>query len=211
MQRPGIRPRAGSGDAGSAQFHSVRHVVAQLEMRSCGDSVSLHDLIETGGTASFVPALMVPALLVVSPLSGVPLFSTLSGIAIALISVQMLWQRDRPALPAFLARRKIPARRLRGAFGPMRKAADFLDRHTRADRLRRLVGRRGRVLPQTLCVVAGATMPVLELVPFASSILGAAVLCFAVALLTRDGLFAVFGMTIMAAAALVPFVVLNGL
>jgi hypothetical protein len=50
---------------------------------------------------------------------------------------------------------------------------------------------------------------VLEIVPFSSSILGAAVLCFSVSLLTRDGLFVVFGMAIMAAVALLPLFVLN--
>ncbi|MFW6077483.1 MAG: exopolysaccharide biosynthesis protein, partial [Hyphomicrobiales bacterium] len=91
----------------------------------------------------------------------------------------------------------------------MHRIADFVDRHTRNGRFRQFVGQGGRVVPQSLCAAAGALMPVLEFVPFSSSILGAAVLCFSVSLLTRDGLFVVFGMAIMAVVAIIPVFVLT--
>jgi len=43
-------------------------------------------------------------------------------------------------------------------------------------------------------------MPFLEIVPFSSSVLGAAVLLFATSLLIHDGLFALFGMAAMTSA-----------
>jgi hypothetical protein len=54
-------------------------------------------------------------------------------------------------------------------------------------------------------------MPFLELVPFSSSILGVAVVLFATALLTRDGLFAVGATAIMGLAALVPLALYGNL
>jgi hypothetical protein len=182
--------------------HSVRDIVSRLEEVSDQDRVALQDLVESCGTASFVPALMVPALLVVTPLSGIPLISSICGITIALIAAQMLWKRDHVWLPGFVLRRQVPGRKLRGAFQRMESIAGLLDRHTRDDRLHALVGRGGRVVPQGLCVVAGGLMPVLELVPFSSSILGTAVLCFSVAMLTRDGLLVLIGIAIMAAVPL---------
>lgn len=189
---------------------SVRDVVSRLEALAGREQVALRDLIAAGGNASFVPALMVPALLVVSPLSGIPLFSSLCGITIALISAQMLWNRDHLSLPNFVVKRQVAGPKLRGALKRMRGAADFLDRHSRDDRLYRLIGRSRCIVPQSLCLIAGLLMPVLEIIPFSSSILGTAVLCFAVSCLTRDGLFVVFGMAIMAALALLPFFVLTG-
>jgi hypothetical protein len=197
----------GAGE--SRNDHSVRDIVARLEELSDRDQVPLRDLIESCGTASFVPALMVPALLVVTPLSGIPLISSICGISIALISAQMLWKRDHLWLPDFVMTRQVPGEKLRGAFQRMQSIAGFLDRHTRDDRFHQLVGRGGRVVPQALCVIAGGLMPVLEVVPFSSSILGAAVLCFSVAFLTRDGLFVVFGMAIMAVVAVIPVFLLR--
>lgn len=188
----------------------VRHVVDRLEERAQEDSVTLRNLVEACGTASFVPAMMVPALLVVSPLSGIPLFSSFCGITIAFIAAQMLFKRSHLYLPDAVTRRKVSGDRLRGGLKKMRRVADFLDRHTHKGRLRQLVGRGGRILPQLLCVIAGALMPLLEIVPFSSSILGAAVLSFSVGLLTRDGVFVLAGMAIMGTAAVVPFFVLRG-
>jgi hypothetical protein len=211
MANPDDRAPAGLGAEHNCNdsYNCVRNVVSRLEGLADRDQVPLRDLVESCGNASFVPALMVPALLVVSPLSGIPLFSSLCGITIALISVQMLWKRDHLSLPEFVVRRQVSGQKLRAAFKRMRRAADFIDRHTHDDRFHRLVGRGGRVVPQILCMIAGVLMPVLEIVPFSSSILGAAVLCFSVSLLTRDGLFVVFGMAIMAAVALLPLFVLN--
>lgn len=211
MANPDDRAPAGLGaeDDFRDDLNSVRNVVSRLEALADRDWVPLRDLVQAGGNASFVPALMVPALLVVSPLSGIPLFSSLCGITIALISAQMLWKRDHLSLPDFVVRRQVSGHKLRAAFRRMRRAADFLDRHTHDDRFHRLVGRGGRVVPQTLSMIAGALMPVLEIVPFSSSILGAAVLCFSVSLLTCDGLFVVFGMAIMAAVAFLPLFVLS--
>lgn len=189
--------------------HRVRAVVDALERRADAERVPLGHLVEACGTASFVPALMVPALLVLSPLSGIPFFSSFCGISIAIISFQMLFKRKHLHLPGFVVRREVSGKKLRNALQRIRGAADFIDFHTHADRLRPLVGHGGRVVPQVLCVLAGALMPLLEIVPFSSSILGAAVLSLSVGLLTRDGLFVLIGAAIMSAVGLVPFFVLR--
>lgn len=67
----------------------------------------------------------------------------------------------------------------------------------------------GEQVLQLLCMIAGALMPLLEVVPFSSSILGAAVLSFSVGLLRRDGIFAVAGIAILSIAAVIPMVFLQ--
>jgi hypothetical protein len=188
----------------------VRAIVTRLEQNAQHDSVVLRDLLQAGGAASFVPALLVPALLVVSPLSGIPFFSTFCGIAITFIAAQMLFKRQHLHLPDLVTKRRLPGDKLRTGLHKMRRVADVLDRLTHEGRLHQLVGSGGRILPQLLCVIAGLTMPLLEIVPFSSSIIGAAVLSFAVALLTRDGLFVLIGMVILATLAAVLSFVLGG-
>ena len=191
-----------------ASDRPVRDVVDRLERCARADRVALGDLVASSSTASFVSAMMVPALLVISPLSGIPLFSSLCGITIALIAAQMLIRRSHLYLPDAVMRRTLPGDKLRGGLERLRGAADFLDRHTRKGRLNQLVGRGGRVVPQALCVMAGAVMPLLEIVPFSSSILGAAVLSFSIALLTRDGVFVLVGIGIIGTAGAVPIIAL---
>lgn len=190
--------------------YPVRDIVDRLEACAQGDDVALGDLVKAFGAASFVSTMMVPALLVVSPLSGIPFFSSVCGLTIAFIAGQMLFRRSHLYLPDTVTRRRLPGDKLRAALKRMRRVADFLDRHTRKGRLRRLVGNGGRVVPDLLCVIAGGLMPVLELVPFSSSVLGMAVLCFSVALLTRDGAFVLIGLAIVGGAAAVPLFVLQG-
>lgn len=187
---------------------NLRDLVTQLEALADRDRVSLSALVRSWGQNSFLPILLVLALVVMSPLSGIPMLSSLCGIAIAVVSVQMLLKRDHLWLPEVVGRRTVPPRRLLGASRHMRRIADVFDRYTRADRLHQLVDRRGRVVTQTLCAVAGGLMPLLELVPFSSSVLGTAVLCFALSLSSRDGLLTVVGAVVLSLVFALPWVAL---
>jgi hypothetical protein len=199
---------SGPDPAEDGSDHPVRDIVDRLDACAHADEVSLKDLVKAFGTASFVSTMMVPALLVVSPMSGIPFFSSLCGLTIAFIAGQMLFRRTHLYLPDTVTRRRLPGDKLRSGLKRMRRVADFLDRYTRKGRLRRLVGNGGRILPQLLCVIAGILMPLLEIVPFSSSVLGMAVLSFSIALLTRDGVFVLVGLAIVGAAAAVPYFVL---
>lgn len=152
----------------------------------------LRDVIDALGRDSFIPQLMIPALAVVSPLSGVPLFSSLCGITIALVSAQMLAQRQRIWLPRWLLEKEIDSKRLLSAATRMKRPAGWLDRITR-NRMRVLVWPPILWVAQALCLICGLMMPFLELVPFTSSILGSVVLLLSFGMLARDGLFTLLG------------------
>jgi len=161
------------------------------------DKVSLGEVIATFGRRSFLPVLMLPALLVVSPLSGIPLFSSICGLAIALISAQMLIPgRDTLWLPRALAERKISGQRAQKVLPRLYGIADRLDRHARV-RLAVLVEPPGRYVVECACLVAGLCMPLMEILPFTSSALGVSILLMATGLLARDGVFAGLGLILM--------------
>lgn len=165
---------------------------------SDGRTTSVGQIVEALGENSLTPNLIFVALAVVSPLSGVPLFSSICGITIALISGQMLAGRDHLWLPSFVMSRRIDSGKLDRALKVMRRPARWLDRVTRP-RLAFLVHGPLRKLTQALCLVCGLAMPVLELVPFTSSILGSVVSLLAFGMLARDGLFTAIGLAILAA------------
>lgn len=182
---------------------SVSDILDRVEAASRDETqMSLARVFEALGQASFVPVLMAPALAVVTPLSGVPLFSSICGLTIALISAQMLLHRRHLWLPDFLLRRKVAAKRVREAIDWMRRPARWLDGISR-HRLGIFVRRPFRWITQTACLLCGLAMPLLELVPFTSSILGAAVVLFALGLLARDGLFALIGIFFVIGAGVV--------
>lgn len=97
-----------------------------------------------------------------------------------------------------------------GALLKMRKAADWLDDHARRRMLFMVRGPMRKLL-ELMCILCGAVMPFLEIVPFSSSILGLAVMMISTALLTRDGLFAAFAAALIATAAMVPVTVFTAM
>ncbi len=200
MEQAGTEAAADRG----GDLSSVLSVVEAMESAATGETTTMRRAVQALGEASFVPVLMAPALAVVTPLSGIPLFSSLCGILIALVSLQLLVNRSHIWLPDWLLRRKISSRRLREATGKMKAPARWLDTHSR-ERLGFLVHRPFNWITEVACLLCGASMPFLELVPFSSSILGAAVVLFSMALLVRDGLFALFAFLFVGGAFFVVY------
>ena len=169
----------------------VDHVVEATHK----EQVDINDLVQAIGHASFTPVLLLPAIAVATPLSGIPLFSTLMGSLIFLVALQILLRRDHLWLPQWLLRRKTNSARVRSVFQRLRPVLGWLDAHTYA-RLTAFGHRPLIFIPQILCVLSGLVMPFLEFVPFSSSLVGGAVALLAFGMLARDGLFIILGLTV---------------
>ncbi|WP_254813744.1 exopolysaccharide biosynthesis protein [Rhodovulum sp. ES.010] len=177
----------------------VSHVLDKVAQAAEGEAMRLRELIEALGAASFLPLMMVPALAVVSPLSGIPGFSSLCGLTIGLFAAQMITRRRHVWAPRWLMHREISTPKARRAVAWLRRPARWLERTARP-RLGALVRPPFSILPELACLVAGLAMPFLELFPFSSSLLGLSVVVLSVAMLTRDGLLALVGMAPFAGA-----------
>ena len=174
-------------------------IVLETEHALEGDHSTVRELVDRLGRASYTPLLMVPALMVISPLSGVPGFSAACGILIAAVSVQQMMRRPSLWLPRWLSNASLPAQRVHDAVRWLRKPARLLDRVTRR-RVQWLTYPPFSVLPQGLCLICGVVMPVLEFIPFTSSVLGLVVAVVATGMFMADGLLVLFGMMGAAAA-----------
>lgn len=157
------------------------------------EQVLLADLVHAIGHASFTPLLLFPAIAVTTPLSGIPLFSSVMGLLILLVSVQILLCRNHLWLPQWLVKRKASSARVKAAFKKVRPVMSWLDRHT-YERLTALLHRPLVFVPQVLCVFSGLMMPFLEFVPFSLSLVGIAVALLAFGMLARDGVFILLGL-----------------
>ncbi len=176
-------------------------VIRRASLAAKGEIVTIEALVHAMGTSSIAAVLLLPALLVVSPLSGVPGVSAAGGVTIALVAGQIAFGRDRVWLPGWLLRRGISAQKLRTALAGMRSPARRVDGlvHERGPLPRAVLQ---RVLG-ALCMVIGLAMPVLEFLPFTSSIAAGMVSLMALAMLAGDGLLAAagIGLAVLAVSA----------
>lgn len=177
----------------------VHDILEDLRAAVTSDEVSVGALLRAMDSSGKAVVLLLPALVVVTPLSGIPGLSSLGGLTIALISFQMLLRRPTVWLPQFVMRRRIPAARLHTALNGLRRPAGVIDRCA-APRLRWLFNFPGRQILQATCMACGLAMPFLELVPLSATTLATAVVIMAVSLIVRDGLFALLGLGSVAGA-----------
>lgn len=165
----------------------IEGILDDLDAASHDGTVTLGEMSEALGHRGAAPFLIVPPLIEISPIGGIPGVPTFLALVIAIFAAQIAFGRDEPHVPGLLARRGVTGERLRDATETLRPLAARLDRMF-THRLRWLT-----TAPQhriAMLVVLGLCLivPPLELVPFASTLPMGAVLLFGLALLFRDGL-----------------------
>jgi hypothetical protein len=171
----------------------VQEILERMRGAIVGPSVSVETLIRAMDPAVQPVLLMLPALILVSPLSGIPGLSSLGGLTIALVAFQILLGRPTIWFPTVILRRHLSAERLLRALERLERPARFIDRRSLA-RAGWFFAFPGRPLALSTCIVCGLAMPFLELVPFSATLLALVVTILAAALLVRDGLLAAFGL-----------------
>jgi len=178
---------------------SLGEVIEKARSELGEDKVEVDQVIAAMGSASFAPVMLLPALLVLSPASGIPILPSICGLTIALIAAQMLFGRKHLWLPGWILRRKLDGPKTDKALATIEKPARWIDRNT---------GRRMPWLTRApfdkvvllTCLLCGGIMPALELLPFTSSILGAAISVMTLGLLVRDGLLVLIGLGFVGSA-----------
>lgn len=174
--------------------NAVQNIVHRVRQASAGSSVTVGEIV-CAMDASIQPVLLLlPALILVTPLSGIPGLSSLGGLTIALVAAQILLGHSNIWLPDFVLRRHLPAARLAWSLERLDRFAAFIDKRS-ITRAEWLLGFPGRQLALTTCISCGVAMPFLELVPFSATTLAVVVSVLAAGLLVRDGLLVAFGLS----------------
>ncbi|MFN4271604.1 MAG: exopolysaccharide biosynthesis protein [Aliihoeflea sp.] len=169
------------------QPEDLSDVLDQLEDAGDGETVSVGDIVKEIGGDAFGPLLLVPALFLVTPVSGVPGMPSIGSLLISLIAIQIVLGRDTLWLPGFLRRREMKKQRLDKALSWLRKPAGWIDRIS-SERLIVLTQRPWIMLPASLCALMVLLAPAFETVPFSVSIAAGAVALFALGMVARDGI-----------------------
>ena len=170
--------------------------------------VRLGDVMAAIGERSHAIALLVPAMVLVSPLSGIFGLSTLTALLMILIIVQALMRRKYLWLPRMLRDRTIRADRYRSAIGWLERPVAWVGRHSRA-RLQVLAWGPMRLLPWLASLALCLVIPLLEFLPLTTSVASLAISLMALGLVLRDGLYVLAGYAMIGAfAALLAYLVL---
>lgn len=173
------------------QAEDLQSLIDQLEQAPDGRDTSFRDMLDATGRRSFGPLLLVPGLLVMSPLGGVPGMATAVGLISLLVSTQLLIGRNSFWLPKWALDREVPSATFRRALRALRRPARWIDRLLRP-RLQWMLRKPALHLIALGCVIVGFVMPLLEVVPFADTAPGAALTAFGLALISHDGALAMF-------------------
>jgi hypothetical protein len=171
---------------------TLAHLLDGLDHAATDKVVSVRDVLNEFGDRAITPFILLVALILVSPLSGIPGAPSVGALIIILLSIQALSGRRKLWLPEFILQQEIAAHRLRRVVGWMRRPSAFLDRHSRA-RLQFLTIGPMRWITLTVCVVVPSAWPLLELLPLTTSVGAITIAFFAFGLFTRDGLYVLFG------------------
>lgn len=168
----------------------------ESEEHDARDGLTIQAMLDRVRARSFGAALLVPALILVSPLSIIPLMPTIGGLVILTISIQAFFGRNHLWLPRFLATRRLNGDQLSRAVQYLRKPAAWLDRKSR-DRLRFLSAPPMDRIALLAVMIVAATWPFLEILPMFTSVSAGGVALVAFALMVRDGFVLIAGYTVL--------------
>ena len=205
-----IRARA-ADDHSSRPSEGLSDLLSTID--DLGDrqsQVSVHDIREAIGERSFGPFLLVPAVIEMSPIGGIPGLPTALAVIISLFAVQILFGAKHLWLPQFVEKRQIDGKTLKSAMDKMMPVARFVDRLLKP-RLTWLTRAPWLQVAAAFTILLCCSVPPLELIPFASTAPMAAIALFGVSLMARDGLLTVIaGLVSLSAVWLVYTVVAGG-
>ena len=169
------------------EVHHIVDILDRLESTAKQSGhISGQDIIETFGSRSYGPFLILPPLLEISPIGGLPGVATAMAFVVVLIAGQLLLGRTHCWLPSVITRRTVSSSALKKAASRTRPIATWLDCHFHG-RLEVLTRGPFVRIAAIACIALALTIPFLELVPFASTAPMAAIALFGLALLVHDG------------------------
>lgn len=173
-----------------------------------GDSVTLAQIFADLGDRSFPTMILIPALVLVSPISAIPGMTGTLGLTIALLLGQRLFGRRALWVPSRLGRLRIPSKKLETGVLWLRRPAAVMDRML-APRLTTFADGALKRLPMTVVTLSACCLPLLEFLPMSGTTMGAAITLYAAGLLARDGRFVLLGACLVALLPLTLWLILT--
>ena len=172
----------------------IEKIAEVIEQR---ERISLDEVLDSIGTRSLGPLLLVAGLITLAPVIGdIPGVPTIIAILVLLVAGQLLFKREHLWLPKWLLKRSVSRQKMQKVLGWSRKPARFVDRYIHS-RMPRLVEGKGQYLVALVCIVIALAMPLMEVIPFSANFAGLALAAFGLALIARDGALALVALAVV--------------
>ena len=149
-------------------------------------TVTVGDVVEAIGERGFGPVFLILSALILTPLGGVPGVPTFTAAIMTFAALHMLFGSDHIWTPRIIRRQNVPDRRLCAALDRLEPVAARMDRWF-GQRMSMLAGKAARKVAAVFILALCATVPPLELVPFAGIIPMIGIFIFGLAITARDG------------------------
>lgn len=169
-------------------------VIDQLKDNTDGKQVSVGDILAAFDDRSFGALCTIIGLIAATPVIGaIPGMSIITGSLVLLVAGQFVVGRTTPWIPTFLIKRSISRDKLKEGAEVVRPYAKWLDQFVKP-RFQWIIGGRFQrtVIAVVMCLLALTMIP-LALVPWGVQAPATAIVLFGVAMMGRDGLFAIVG------------------
>lgn len=181
-----------------ASAHSLSKLFAALADGPPEEPLTLAQLRRELGERAFGLMILVLAIPNCLPVAAIPGFSVLTGAGLVFFTLQLCLDQPEPYLPRWLMRRAVARGKLSASLGKTIPFLRWIERFI-APRWSTLVTGTGERVMGAVALLLSVTL--LLPIPFANFLPAAALSLFALALVSRDGLFSVLGYLVTAATA----------
>jgi len=185
--------------SGSKDGSDLEYIVDEVQDGVSGETVSVGEILDTIDNRGFGPLLLIPALISISPIGGIPGMSLITGLLIFLIAFQMIFRGDHPWIPSRLEKFEFSREKFQNGIERAKPWVRWTDRWV-SERLTLFsTGPMHYVLASIMLLLSLSYIP-LALVPMGVFLPGLANTFFAIGITVRDGLIVIFGLVASAAA-----------
>lgn len=207
---PSQTTNTGTNAGQTGEMEGLKDVLSSIRaLAGRQDEVSVHDIRGQIGERSFGPFLLVPAVIEISPIGGIPGLPTVLAIIIGLFCLQILIGQKHLWLPQFVEKRRIRSDKLDKGMAKLEPVARWTDRLLKP-RLKWLTKPPWLQGIAGLCILLCCTVPPLELIPFASTAPMGAIALFGLSLTARDGVVATLAGIVSLSAIYLVYLVATG-
>lgn len=169
----------------------VDHMVAETD----GEEASVRDLFDAVSTRSYGPLLLIPSLILLTPLGGLPGLPAIAAFFTILVSAQLIAGRQHPWLPKWMLNLSFKRQRLLDSQGRLERWLGVLGKVFKP-RFQSLVNPVTEKVVAGACILLAVAFLPLGFIPFAVAAPAAAICVLALGLTTRDGLLMAIGLAI---------------
>jgi hypothetical protein len=189
MSEPSAPTKSASANGERHDLEDVIDCISQITPDA--GRISVADFMKAIGERSFGPLILVPSLIALSPVGALPGLPAITSVIVVIFAVQMLAGQTHVWLPRWLKERTIDGAKLEKGLRAFRPVARFID-HLLRPRLSILTRGPFYYAIGVMILLVALVTPVLEIVPLGGIPPNAALVAFALAIIAKDGLWALF-------------------